>query len=121
MPLTPLYQGSNYLLERSLFQSDGTTPLLVADCSAITCDLFQGTTPIVVGSYTMADGEALRPSPTDTAAVVLELTVPVLEGFAVGSLTERWTVTVPDTDFITSGNVQIDQLFLTATTVVASS
>lgn len=121
MPLTNLYKGSNYLLERQLFQSDGTTPLLVADCSAITCDLFQGTPQIVVGSYTMAVDAALRPSPTDTAAVVLELTVPVLNGFSVGSLTERWTITVPDTDFITSGDVQIDQLYLTATTVVASS
>jgi len=120
MALIKLYQGSNYLLERKLYQSDGTTPLLVSDCSAVTCDLLQGTTQTVVGSYTMANGAALRPSPIDLAAVVLELTVAVLNGLALGAITERWTVTVPNTDFVTSGNVQIDQLFLTATSVTAT-
>ena len=113
--LTKLYRGSNYLLERPLVQADGSTPLPVASCSSIVCELMQSGD--VVASYTLSPGGALRESDDDSATAVLELTVAALNALAHGALVERWTITIANAAFAASGNVQVDQIYVREHTV----
>ena len=113
--LTKLYLGSNYLLERPLYQADGSTPLLVASCTSIVCELMQA--GAVVATYTLTEGGALRESPDDTATAVLELTVAALNALSPGALVERWTLTLANADFSASGGVETDRIILRKHTV----
>ena len=102
-------RGANYLLNRPLLQADGTTDLQLADCSQIKCDLVQnGKT---VASYTLAAGQALRPSDTSTSTAVLELTSAVTAALARGPLTEVWSISVANPAFVTEPtHAQVDVL-----------
>lgn len=98
-----LYRNANLLLPRRFLQSDDSA-LPLASIAALSVELIQGTTSIA--TYVYGTDNQLRADPDATNGALLELTPALSATLSAGRLTEKWTVTVADTDYSQSSNVR---------------
>jgi hypothetical protein len=100
-----IYPGETRLIERILYQADGTTPLLVADLLSASVELRQGCE--ILETLVLGTDAELRQGGT-TATLELELTAELTELLSPGApLALRWKLAVDDADF----TVEPDEAF----------
>lgn len=101
-----LPRGANRIFSRLLYQADGVTPLLVSSLHAASVVLSQG--GATVATYIMGTGNQLRAGAASNE-LYLELVSTVTAGLnTVTPLMARWTLAVPDADFIVEPTYFID-------------
>lgn len=92
-----IYPGETRIIERSLYQADGTTALLVSSLLSASVELRQG--DAVISTLVKGTNAELRQG-TTTSKLELELTS-ALTGLLSGGtpLTLRWKLSVANSDF----------------------
>lgn len=102
-------KGSNVLLSRPTFQADGTVlpPSTFRDCS---CELVQKGS--VVRTLVMGTDDELRANGDDTG-LVLELTSAITDALSRGSLTERYKISIDDSEYVAEPDLDIKQIEIT--------
>lgn len=100
-------RGTNVLLSRPLFQSDGVTPILVTSLSACQCALVQkrGT----VRTLVLGTDDELRADDAGTG-LILELTSAITNELRAGPLTERYKIEFEDLEYIAEPDESIKEV-----------
>lgn len=107
-------RGENILLKRQLYQSGGTTPLLISDLVGAKVGLFFKNK--IIAEYVWGTSQELR----DTGAYELtaELTAAFTASCPPGPLEERWTLITNDTGFVVDNSHRIEVLSITDVNII---
>lgn len=91
-------RNENFLIRLNLFQSDGTTPLLLSACSYIQVDVMQNLD--VIASYVyLTDLEITEGATTNQVKVECKTTI----GFGIGVVRAKLIVRAPDGNYPVEG------------------
>ena len=103
-------RGENVLIRRTQYQSDGSTPQLLTDCSLIRLELIQKGKVYKTWSKVLTVYDTGFRQGTSTSQIEAELTKDISDSLPLGDIDGRWTWEAPDASFIIDG-VQRDEQY----------
>jgi len=94
--MSTITRGENSIIQRNLFYSNGTTPLLLADLETITAEIVQY--DVVLATYVYETDPEIRQG-TSASNIEIEVTTEVSQKFKEGPVYIRLTMEMTDAEY----------------------